>query len=75
MARLPSPDSVPEDRRAEFDELLRGYGAVPRFGPSSVMIHVPKVHRMMNAVNRFLRNDSSLPKYSGACDTGYSARR
>jgi 4-carboxymuconolactone decarboxylase len=64
VARLPlaTRESVPENQRAEFDELVRGYGAVPRFGPSSVMIHVPKVHRMMNAVNLYLRNDSSLPK-------------
>ena len=47
---------------AEFDALLKGYGEVPRFGPSSVMIHVPRVHQMMNAVNLYLRNDSSLPK-------------
>ena len=64
MARLPlaSRDTVPEQQRADFDELLKGYGEVPRYGPSSVMIHVPKVHRMMNAVNRYLRDDSSLPK-------------
>jgi len=64
MARLPlaSRDTVPEHQRADFDELIKGYGDVPRFGPSSVMIHVPKVHRMMNAVNLYLRNDSSLPK-------------
>ncbi|HTE16251.1 MAG TPA: carboxymuconolactone decarboxylase family protein [Burkholderiales bacterium] len=64
MARLPlaSRDSVPENQRAAFDELLQGYGAVPRFGPSSIMIHVPKVHQMMNAVNLYLRNESSLPK-------------
>ena len=64
MARLPlaSRDSVPANQTAAFDELLQGYGAVPRFGPSSVMIHVPKVHQMMNAVNLYLRNDSSVPK-------------
>ena len=64
MARLPSAsrDSVPENQRAAFDELLQGYGAVPRFGPGSIMLHVPKVHQMMNAVNLYLRNDSSLPK-------------
>ena len=64
MARLPpaSRDSVPENQRAAFDELLRGYGTVPRYGPSSVMIHVPKVHQMMNTVNLYLRNESSLPK-------------
>ena len=64
MARLPlaSRESVPENQRAAFDELLRGYGSVPRFGPGSVMIHVPKAHQLMNAVNKYLRNESSLPK-------------
>lgn len=64
MARIPlaSRDSVPEKQRAAFDELLKGYGSVPRFGPGSVMINVPQVHQMMNAVNQYLRNDSVLPK-------------
>jgi 4-carboxymuconolactone decarboxylase len=64
MARLPlaSRETVPENQRDAFDELLQGYAAVPRFGPSSVMIHVPKVHQMMNGVNLYLRNESSLPK-------------
>ncbi len=64
MARLPpaSRDSVPEKQRGAFDELVQGYGAVPRSGPGSIMIHVPKVHQMMNAVNLYLRNESSLPK-------------
>jgi 4-carboxymuconolactone decarboxylase len=64
VARLTpaSRENVPANQTAAFDELLRGYGAVPRSGPSSVMIHVPKVHQMMNAVNLYLRNESSLPK-------------
>ncbi|MBI4192817.1 MAG: carboxymuconolactone decarboxylase family protein [Betaproteobacteria bacterium] len=64
MARLPlaSRESVPENQRAAFDELLRGYGSVPRYGPSSVMIHVPKAHQLVNAVNNYLRSESSLPK-------------
>ncbi len=64
MARLPlaSRESVPENQRAAFDELVRGYGAVPRYGPGSVMIHVPKAHQLMNAVNKHLRSESSLPK-------------
>lgn len=64
MARLApaSRESVPADQRAAFDELMQGYGSVPRYGPSSVMIHVPKVHQIMNALNRYLRNESSLPK-------------
>ena len=64
MARLPlaTRDSVPESQRTAFDEIVKGLGAVPRYGPGSVMIHVPKAHQAMNAVNRYLRNDSTLPK-------------
>lgn len=64
MARLPAAtrDTVPENQRAAFDELLKGYGSVPATGPGSIMIHVPKVHQIMNALNQYLRNDSVLPK-------------
>jgi 4-carboxymuconolactone decarboxylase len=64
MARLPlaTRESIPEKQRAAFDELVHGYGAVPRFGPGSVLIHVPQVHQIMNALNKYLRSESSLPK-------------
>ncbi len=64
MARLPlaTRESVPADQREQFDALVRGYGSVPRFGPRSVMLHVPKVHQLLNSVNLYLRDESSLPK-------------
>lgn len=64
MARLPAAtrENVPETMRAAFDELAKSYGGVPPYGPRSVMIHVPKAHQLMNAVNGYLRNESSLPK-------------
>ena len=40
---------------------MRGHGSVPRYGPGSVLIHVPKVHQLINAVNKYLRTESSLP--------------
>ena len=64
MARLPlaSRESVPEDQRAAFDEIVKGAGSVPRFGPGSVMINVPHAHQRVMAVNKYLRTESSLPK-------------
>src|SRR5688500_3698947 len=64
MARIPTAtrDSVPEDQRAIFDEMVQGLGAVPPYGPGSVMIHVPKAHQWATGLNRYLRNESSLPK-------------
>ena len=64
MARLPiaTRESVPEAQRALFDELVQRLGSVPRYGPGSVMIHVPEAHRWATALNDYLRNQSSLPK-------------
>ena len=64
MARLPiaTRDSVPEDHRATFDEIVQVLGSVPRHGPGSVMIHVPKAHLWATGLNRYLREESSLPK-------------
>jgi hypothetical protein len=64
MARLPiaTRESVPEAQRALFDELVQRMGAVPRYGPGSVMIHVPEAHRWATGLNDYLRNQSSLPR-------------
>ena len=64
MARLPlaTSESVPEAQRAIFEEIVQGVGSVPRYGPASVMIHVPQAHHWVNGLNRYLRQESSLPK-------------
>ena len=64
MASLPlaTRESVPEGQRAAFDEMVKGLGAVPRYGPGSVMIHVPKAHQWATLLNHYLREESSLPK-------------
>ena len=64
MSRL-SPatrDSVPEQQRAMFDEIIQGSGSVPANGPGSIMIHVPEANKRASALNQYLRQDSSLPK-------------
>ena len=62
MARIPAAtrDTVPEDQQAEFDRMVEALGAVPPYGPGSVMIHVPKAHQLATALNDYLRRDSSL---------------
>ncbi len=64
MARLPlaTRDSVPEAQQAVFDEMVQRLGAAPRYGPGSVMIHVPEAHRWATGLNDYLRNQSSLSK-------------
>lgn len=64
MARLPTAtrESVPQDQRDVFDEMVKSLGSVPRHGPGSVMIHVPKAHRWATGLNHYLRDESSLPK-------------
>jgi 4-carboxymuconolactone decarboxylase len=42
--------------------MVQALGSVPRYGPGSVMIHVPKAHQAATALNQYLRNESSLPK-------------
>ena len=64
MARLPlaSRENVPENQRDAFDEIVKGLGAVPRFGPGSVVLHIPHAHQRLMGLNRYLRSESSLPK-------------
>jgi 4-carboxymuconolactone decarboxylase len=64
VARLPiaTRESVPEAQRDVFDEMVKALGSVPRHGPGSVMIHVPKAHRWASGLNHYLRDESSLPK-------------
>lgn len=64
MARLPiaTRDSVPENQRAAFDEIAGASGSAPRYGPGSVLAHVPELSKRNTAINNYLRNESTLPK-------------
>jgi 4-carboxymuconolactone decarboxylase len=64
MVRIPlaTGESVPEEQRTAFDALVQTLGSVPRYGPGSVMIHVPKAQQWATGLNQYLRNESSLSK-------------
>jgi 4-carboxymuconolactone decarboxylase len=64
MARIPiaTRESVPENQRAAFDEMVQRTGSVPQHGPGSVMIHVPEAHLRATQLSNYLRNESSLPQ-------------
>ena len=64
MSRLPaaSRETVAEDQREIFDQLVEKLGAVPPRGPGSIMIHVPEAYQWATGLNSTLRNHSSLPK-------------
>src|SRR5262245_66650668 len=42
--------------------MVKSTGSIPRYGPGTVMIHVPEAHRWATGLNRYLREESSLPK-------------
>lgn len=66
MARIPTAtrDSVPANQRDTFDAIVKDLGAVPLYGPGSVMIHVPQAHHWATGLNNYLRQEASLPKKS-----------
>ncbi|MSQ05598.1 MAG: carboxymuconolactone decarboxylase family protein [Dehalococcoidia bacterium] len=64
MARIPlaTRESVPATQRDDFDSMLKELKSVPRTGPGSVLIHVPKMHHTLTELNHYLRDHSTLPK-------------
>jgi 4-carboxymuconolactone decarboxylase len=64
VSRFPiaTRDSVPEDQREAFDEIVQRLGKVPQYGPESVMIRVPHAHRWVAGLGNYLRNESTLSR-------------
>ena len=62
MARLPVPtrDSIPEEQRETFDEIVERMGRVPRSGPEAAMIYVPEAQKWVAGLSNYLRFESSL---------------
>ncbi len=61
MARTPAltRDSIAEDQKAAFDELVQQRGEVPTSGPGSVMLNAPEVAKRALDLAGFLRGESS----------------
>ena len=61
MARTPAlnRDSIAEDQRAAFDEMVQQRGEVPTSGPGSVMLNAPEVAKRALGLAGFLRGESS----------------
>lgn len=68
MARIPpaTRDSVPEDQREAFDEMVghyeREWGGVPPNSPVSIMINVPEMAKREAHLGDYLRFGSTLSR-------------
>ena len=62
MARIPTAtlDSVPENQKAAFQEIVNQRGSVPSGGPISIMINVPEMAKRGSHLMDYLRLESSL---------------
>jgi 4-carboxymuconolactone decarboxylase len=62
MARTPTVtrESIPENQRATFDEIVQERGEVPTGGPGSVMLNAPEVAKRALDLAAFLRAETSL---------------
>ncbi len=62
MARIPTAtrESVPEDQRTIFDQIVQERGSVPDGGPVSIMINVPEVAVRGAHLSEYLRRGSVL---------------
>ena len=62
MARIPAAtqDTVPQDQRAAFQEIVSQRGGVPADGPTSILIHVPELSKRATHLVQYLWKESSL---------------
>ena len=63
MARVPVPtrESVPEQYRSVFDEVVESRGGPPSTGPGTVTLNSPEAAKRCNQLSEYLRQGSGLP--------------
>ena len=62
MARVPAltRESIPENQRAAFDQLVQQRGGIPAEGPGSVMLNAPEAAQRSLGLALYLRTETSL---------------
>jgi 4-carboxymuconolactone decarboxylase len=62
MARVPIPtrESVPEQYRSVFDDVVQSRGGVPTSGPGTVTLNSPEAAKRCNELSEYLRRGSGL---------------
>ena len=62
MARIPpvTRESVPQDQRAAFDEIVEQRGEIPATGPGSVILNAPEIAVRALGLAMYLRSETSL---------------
>ena len=58
--RVATRESVPEDQKEAFDEIVRTPGVVTTAGPYSILINVPEMARRGFSLSHYLRLESVL---------------
>ena len=77
MARVPAVtrESIPENQRASFDELVQERGEIPTGGPGSVMLNAPDVAKRALDLALFLRTHAPAARRAGLRDDIVNALR
>lgn len=63
MARIPTAtrESVPDNQRAIYDEIITERGGPIESGPVSVLINCPEIAKRGSHLSAYLRQESTLP--------------
>ena len=64
MARVPAVtrESVPENQKSAFDQVVEKRGGIPAGGPGSVLLNAPEVALRVGDLALFMRSETSLER-------------